>query len=287
MIKARVVVGSSLLLLIVGIFALDHVLKTDIGFLGVVVTCVLLGLAEFYSMVEKKGCAPFRLVGLLGGCAYVFVRWLGLRHDVASLHYEDLVIVLVVFAVFFAQGIRYKARDAVRNISATLLGFVYIPVLGCHILDLRHFAVGRRSLGEQTVIWFVLVAKSVDMGAFFVGRRLGRTKMSPVISPKKSVEGLVGGILSALVVGVLLYHLPITSMAPLPLVLTMAVSVCIAISGQLGDLAESMIKRDVEVKDSSGSMPGLGGILDVVDCLLISGPVTYYLLLFGSKLCNV
>ena len=287
MIKARVLVGSTLLTLIVGIFALDHVFKTDIGFLGVVVTCVLLGLAEFYSMVEKKGCAPFRLVGLLGGSAYVFVRWLGLRRGVASLPYDGLVVVLVVLAAFLAQGVRHKARDAVRNISATILGFVYLPVLGCHILDLRHFAVGRQLLGEQTVIWFVLVAKSVDMGAYFVGRRLGRTKMSPVISPKKSVEGLAGGVLSGLVVGVLLYHLPITRMAPLPLALTMAVSVCIGISGQLGDLAESMIKRDVEVKDSSGSMPGLGGVLDVVDCLLISAPVTYYLLLFGSKICSV
>lgn len=279
MIKARLLVGSSLLAACVAVFWLDHVCRTDVGFMVLVLGCVCAGLIEFYDLVEKTGCAPSRTTGLLAGSAYVLVHWLAVRERAASGSYEVLVITLCVFAAFFAQWARSGTSGAIRNISATVFGFLYIPFLGCHVLDMRHLALGDRAIGEQAVISFILVAKCVDMGAYFVGKGIGRTPMSPVLSPKKTVEGLVGGLTFGVAVGLLLHLSPAMRIAPM--VWTVTVCVAIGVAGQLGDLAESMLKRNAEVKDSSGTVPGLGGVLDVIDCLLVAAPVSYYLLLFG------
>ena len=282
MIKARLAVGTSLFAACVAVFWLDHIWQTDVCCMLLVLAFVCVGLIEFYDLVEKVGCKPSRVTGLLSGSAYVLVHWLTVRGAPATTSYEALVLTLCVFSAFLVQGVKHKARDAVRNISATLFGFLYIPFLGCHVLDLRHLALGDRAIGEQAVILFLLVAKSVDMGAYFVGKKIGRTQMSPVVSPKKTVEGLIAGLLSGVAVGLLLYLSPAMRVAPLGW--TVVVCVAIGISGQLGDLAESIIKRNVEVKDSSGMVPGLGGTLDVIDCLLVAAPVAYYLLVFGPKL---
>ena len=282
MIKARVYAGSTVVAIFVAILCLDHAFSTDVGLLAVVLALACAGLLEFYSLVEKKGCATFRSIGLIGAVAYVLTQWHGLRSGGAESPYGSLVVTAFVFAVFWAQGLRYKTDDAVRNISAALFGFVYIPYLGSYVLRLRHLTLDGVVVGEKAFVTCVLIAKAVDTGAYFVGRRLGRTKMSPRVSPKKTVEGLIGGLLAGLLVGVILYQFEVMRLAPLGW--TMVVSLAIGVSGQLGDLAESMIKRDVEVKDSSGLLPGLGGVLDIIDCLLVAVPVTYYLLLYGPKL---
>ena len=282
MIRARVYIGLSLLAGVVAVYGLDHVLRSDIGFLIMVEAFVWLGLTEFCNLVEKKGCAPFRKVVSGSAAVYVLVRWLHLRGTVAQA-FDVPVVTAFMFLVFFAQGIRHKTENAVKNISAAVFGFMYIPFLGGYILDMRFLkdASGEAVIGEQAVLCFILIAKAVDCGAFFVGRKFGRTKMSPVVSPKKSVEGLVAGLVCGVLVGLSLSAAPGLRIAPRWWIAV--VSLAIGASGQLGDLAESMVKRDAEVKDSS-AIPGLGGILDIIDCLLIAAPVAYCLLKVGPKL---
>ena len=261
---------------------LDHAFGVDYGFLALVLAFVCVGLTEFYSLIERKGCRPFRKIGLLGGCGYIAVRWLAVRPEGIDDRYAVLAVTAFVFAVFLAQGITLKAQDALRNVSAGVFGFIYIPFLGSHVLDMRYLSSTAGHIGEQAFVSFVIVAKSVDMGAYFVGKAFGRTKMTPVVSPKKSVEGLLAGLATGVLAGLLLHQLPAMRIASAGW--TVVVCLAIGIAGQLGDLAESMIKRDVGVKDSSGAIPGLGGTLDVIDCLLVAAPVAYYLLLLGPKL---
>ena len=280
MIRARVYIGVSILAGLVAIYCIDHMLETDVGFLLMVLAFMCAALTEFHNLVAKKGCAPFRRVVLGSAVAYVCMRWLRLRGSIEG-SYDVLALTLFMFLVFLAQGLRHKTDDAVKNISGALFGFMYIPFLGGHVLDLRFLESDGTAIGEQAVISLILIAKSVDTGAYFVGRKFGRTQLSPVLSPKKSVEGLVAGLLSGLLVAVLLHRSPGLRIAPLWW--TAVVSLAIGAAGQLGDLTESMIKRDVEVKDSN-VIPGLGGVLDIIDCLLVAAPVVYYLLRIGPKL---
>jgi len=128
-------------------------------------------------------------------------------------------------------------------------------------------------IGWQCVVTLVLVAKSGDIGAYFFGKKFGKHRLARVVSPKKSVEGAVFGLLSGALVAAVLASIPATRFAALPV--TIGFSIVVGIAAQLGDLAESLIKRDAEVKDSSSVVPGLGGVLDMTDCVLIAAPVGY------------
>jgi len=121
------------------------------------------------------------------------------------------------------------------------------------------------------VIQIIAIAKTTDIGAYAIGKRWGRHRLVPTISPKKSVEGAIGGLATGTLVG-MAFSLGL-HVFPLPFALIF--SVIISAVAQLGDLAESLIKRGVGVKDSGSSVPGFGGVLDVLDSLLVAGPVAY------------
>ncbi len=278
-IRIRVYIGAAILALVMAVFAVDRVLETNYAFLVLVEAFMCLALAEFFKLIGKKGGQPLRKTTLVMALLFVAVRWLHLRGDLSQ-SYDMPAVIVVVFALFLVQGIANKTTNAVQNVSGAIFAFMYVAFLGSYMLDLRFLSPGASDAGAQVVLAFILIAKSVDSGAYFVGRKLGRTKMSPVVSPKKTYEGLAGGLLCGVGAGMIIYYGFGWRIAP-PGWLAV-VCLAIGISGQLGDLAESMIKRDTGSKDSS-VIPGLGGILDIVDCLLVSAPVTYYLLLLGPK----
>jgi phosphatidate cytidylyltransferase len=130
--------------------------------------------------------------------------------------------------------------------------------------------------GTIAVALAVFVPKACDIGAYFTGRFLGRHRMAPVLSPKKTWEGAVGGLVLAAVVAVGLNRFgPVISGG---LIAEIAFSLVVGIAGMIGDLAESLIKRDCLTKDASQTIPGFGGVLDVVDAILFAAPVVYWLL---------
>jgi phosphatidate cytidylyltransferase len=186
---------------------------------------------------------------------------------------------LVVGVIVLAWGQVFRGQVDLSALSVTLWGLFYAGWMPAHFV-LLHNQTGGVGPGLVTLL-IVLIALS-DTGAYFIGNSLGRHKLSPKISPNKTWEGAIGGVIAAVLgMAVAWYidtHYP---SAPLPgwsLWAYALTGVVLAIAGQIGDLVESMMKRDAGVKDSGKLLPGHGGILDRCDGFLFAGPMLYYLL---------
>jgi phosphatidate cytidylyltransferase len=183
------------------------------------------------------------------------------------------VLVWCLFFLFLFYLMSYgHIEHPTQDLAVNILGLLYLPFLLGHVIWLRFLPQGK-----WWVLWFLLVIFTGDTGAYYSGRALGKTKLFPAVSPGKTWAGVAGGLAASLVAGVilgkwLLAELGIISLAILALVL--------AVVGLLGDLFESMLKRQVQVKDASGLLPGHGGMLDRLDSLLFTAPVVVYVRLF-------
>jgi phosphatidate cytidylyltransferase len=181
---------------------------------------------------------------------------------------EGFIFFLLSFALmacFLYQRIRYGLSGVLANCGAACFSILYLGLLGA-------FAPATYiDFGPWHLLMLIFVVKCSDIGAYTAGRFFGKHKFSPVISPKKTWEGMAGGVVLATLTAVAFaVFCDIMSWR-----LAIVFGVIFAFLGQLGDLAESMLKRDAETKDSSSSVPGFGGILDVVDSILITAPFGY------------
>jgi phosphatidate cytidylyltransferase len=213
---------------------------------------------------------------ILGALVYIYTI---LRMDEAFL--SDLysfiflgsVVVAFLLLVFLVQ------EDFIKNISNLLLSFVYIPVsLGLFFRSSLFSFTPVRDVLMPYEFWHILLVFifvwSSDTFAYLIGRKLGKHKIAPRISPNKTWEGFVGGLLGSLVVAWVLFALS----EPLPLRVMLLLAAVASVFGFMGDLLESRMKRSLGVKDSGNILPGHGGFLDRFDSLLVAGPVTYILL---------
>ena len=169
---------------------------------------------------------------------------------------------------------------AVYHISVTIFGVFYVAWLGSHLILLRelpHLKGLDYSLGFSFVIVVFVLTWCYDTGAYAIGRLFGRHKIFPRISPGKTLEGVFGGICFS-IAGILITRLIVADY--LTLLQAVALAVIASVIGQLGDLVESMIKRDVKIKDSSAAIPGHGGVLDRFDSLLFTSPLIYYFFMY-------
>ncbi len=187
--------------------------------------------------------------------------------------------------VFLTEMRRYRQPGtATVNVALSLFPFVYIGVLWGFIPLLRRFH--DNGWGMMALISAILIVKASDTGAYFTGRSLGRSKMSPILSPKKTVEGAIGGLVVAcLSCGIFFYFagptLVGTSFQMPPPERWLAYALLVAVAGMFGDLAESLLKRDMGSKDAGNQLPGLGGVLDVIDSVLFAAPVAYVCWVLG------
>jgi phosphatidate cytidylyltransferase len=213
---------------------------------------------------------------ILGALVYIYTI---LRMDEAFL--SDLysfiflgsVVAAFLLLVFLVQ------EDFIKNISNLLLSFVYIPVsLGLFFRSSLFSFTPVRDVLMPYEFWHILLVFifvwSSDTFAYLIGRKLGKHKIAPRISPNKTWEGFVGGLLGSLVVAWVLFALS----EPLPLRVMLLLAAVASVFGFMGDLLESRMKRSLGVKDSGNILPGHGGFLDRFDSLLVAGPVTYILL---------
>jgi phosphatidate cytidylyltransferase len=186
-------------------------------------------------------------------------------------------LLLAVAVLFTAELIRYQVPgETLARLAGGMLIASYLGVmLGC-LIQLRLIPPGRRGL--VALLATLLIVKLSDTGAFFVGRSLGRHHFS-VVSPKKTVEGVCGGIVAAMLVAWLIRDLLLPWLLPNSprggRLTYVAFGILLALAGLLGDLGESLLKRDVNQKDSSGWLRGLGGVLDILDSVLFAAPVSY------------
>ncbi|MEZ6156752.1 MAG: phosphatidate cytidylyltransferase [Candidatus Scalinduaceae bacterium] len=261
--------GTAMLVLFFGILFLDYIFDSDIG-LGVLsVIMGLVGLWEFYGLVEKKDFTPFKLSGIVCGVIVFLGLWLSVyREGFGQVFYG--IFVFIVLWLFGNQFCKQGINDAIKNVSVTIFGIIYTFYFLSFVMLLRHM-----QKGFGIILLVLLITKGGDIGGYFFGSWLGKHKLTP-ISPKKTIEGALFCLLSSVAIAVGLNSIP--GMRILPIYLIVPFGLLLSAVGIFGDLIESAMKRDMEVKDSSSVIPAFGGILDIIDSLLISIPVAYYFL---------
>ncbi|MDD5069123.1 MAG: phosphatidate cytidylyltransferase [Candidatus Omnitrophica bacterium] len=236
---------------------------------AVVTLLTFIALYEFFYMVEKKGVRLFVAFGLCVGT--VIPITINYRFAVSEGR-QFLFIIIALFMLFILELTKKKTHQAILSISATTFGIIYISWCFSFLIRIRQFP-GGAMLG----LFLLVVTKSSDIGAYFWGRKYGKTPLIKRVSPKKSLEGSIGGFFTSLLSGLIL--VPLTPIIKdLMFVQNVFLIIILAILSQLGDLFESLIKRDCQVKDSGKLLPGMGGVLDVIDSIIFTAP-TFYLYL--------
>lgn len=233
---------------------------------GILVTLLVgIGLLEFFNMVENKGVKLFKTFGLLIGLFLPISIYFKLPINEG---WQFLFVVAGLFMLFLLELTKRKNYEPILSISATVFGIIYIPWCFSSLLRIRQLPDGL-----VLVAFLLAVTKAGDIGAYFFGKRFGKISLIKRVSPKKSLEGSLGGFLVSLLVGVI-FSLFVKDL--LFFWEKFFLTTVLAIIAQLGDLFESLLKRDCNVKDSGNILPGIGGVLDVVDSLIFTAP-TFYL----------
>jgi phosphatidate cytidylyltransferase len=240
---------------------------------------VPLAAREMGAMFHANGVAASRrcmaiaaIAGLLV-CAFI-------PDPMSPLH--AVALVAAVATAVLVGSLVWHIRDknlhgATAAVGAAMFAFVYLGLMFGFLLALR------REHSAWVVAGVLLITKSCDIGAYFTGRSIGRHKLIPWLSPGKTWEGLLGGIITAALAamgGLWLYRhfVGLAGLGAMPWAYAALVGALFAIAGQAGDLLESVLKRDAGVKDSGQTLPGLGGILDVLDSILLTAPLAFWLL---------
>ncbi len=223
----------------------------------------LLGLFEFFTMLEKKGISIYKYFGIIVGV--MIPLSITFRFELTK-SWELLFIVLMLLFLIVMQLKRRENSGVIADISTTLFGILYICWFFSFLIKIRYLPGG---IGLLAAV--IIITKFADIGAYLIGTCCGKHPLLPRISPKKSVEGAIGG----LVFGILAAFAckPFLNFSDVKLLFA---GIVLSVLGQLGDLSESLLKRDCNVKDSSNLIPGIGGILDLIDSLLFTAPVFYF-----------
>ncbi|MFH1825027.1 MAG: phosphatidate cytidylyltransferase [Candidatus Firestonebacteria bacterium] len=258
-------------ILFIPLFTVTIFLENPIFYYCLVSIFLLLGLLEYHSMIKKANIETF---GWLNVLLFITVLYGMLKFRIFN--FNNLILygfltTLVVYSILIAIFSLFKrdVESSTMSIVFTIFGAFYLIILGSSLILLRNLGVGKTFFLFLTV-WIY------DSGAYFIGSAFGQRKIMPIISPNKSLEGLIGGVVISLIIVTFLKY--VTSIIPfdsLPYAFFVVIVVCL--SAQVGDLLESLLKRFCGVKDSSNIISGHGGILDKLDSFLLATPV--YLLL--------
>jgi phosphatidate cytidylyltransferase len=249
------------------------------GALALVTVVAALTLREFYQLMRGMGYEPFDRIGIGCGVFITLGPWIETIWPVPAVVW--LAFAIVLFSVRLLGERTPETR--VESLGSTLFGLVYVPFMlqfFTRILVARPDDVVTPDGRLLLCLWLVATAKFCDMGALLTGLAIGKHKMAPQISPKKTWEGAVGGVVFSMAVGATIAwcgraQLP-AHFSPLVAAL---MALPIAILGIVADLVESVIKRRANIKDSGGALPGMGGFFDMSDSLILAAPVGY--VLFG------
>jgi len=234
---------------------------------------LLLGVAawEFCTLFKRSGYAPATALVIIGVVTLAITR----LHS--GFIHQDLILTIIILAAMSYHLIAYeRGRDAsATDFAISLAGVAYLGILGSHLISLR--------LLPEGLWWFMLimpVAWLADSGAFFIGSRYGKHRMAPRLSPKKSWEGYIGGIVTGILAGILFSYLWGLVSPSLSISKGIIAGIILSVFPTLGDLGESMLKRQFGVKDSGNLLPGHGGILDRLDSWIWAAAIGYYLVFF-------
>ena len=244
------------------------------GFTALTVVLGILAALEFYRMVAASKRPPLTYFGLVWTALFILSRSSGLLSLLETRFNPELITPLLLTSALVLSLIgllvHRQKEGAFTSWVWTIAGILYIGWLLSHLVALRGLDSGR-----NLVFLVLFVTWISDTTAFLVGRRFGRHKMAPAISPAKTWEGTMGGVCGAIAMSILFFT-PTPFQLPLGCGQVIILSVLVSILGQVGDLIESLLKRNLGVKDSGRLMPGHGGVLDRIDSLILAGIVVYY-----------
>lgn len=235
-------------------------------FAGLVLVAAALGQHEFYRMAQVRRIQPNPVLGILIG-AFVVTESFHPLPGFAWKSYVVAALLLVLVARLFSPR---RVDGAIEDIAVTFLGIFYVALLFSFQVSIR-----MQGDGKQWLVFLFFVIWASDIGAYAVGMPWGRHRLYEKVSPKKSIEGFTGSLAAAAAMALLcrMWFMPVVTPGEI-----VAIAILLAVSGTIGDLAESLLKRAAGVKDSGNIIPGHGGILDRMDSMLFAAPVLYYYL---------
>jgi len=247
-----------------------------------------LGAWEYFRIARAAGLAPLEDVGIpLAGVAPLFVHARYLQLYELSLSAMALAVLAILALTLFLRGVNGRPLGAAASTvfgviyTGGMLSFAYAIRYHPYVIESVRVPLGGLAVtaGGLLLLLPLLLTWASDIGAYFVGRAFGKRKLMPSVSPGKTVAGAIGGLLATMLVGWLYARIVLTPSTQLALVRggVFIFAILVSVAAQIGDLAESLLKREAGVKDSSHIIPGHGGILDRFDSLLFVLPVSYVL----------
>jgi len=248
-------------------------------FLVIMMALAGFGLLEFYGLVEKRGLICFKEWGVFGGLLLIASTFfylsgvLGIQEAPAKANdFETSLLIIFVLGLCVRQFVSTHNTAGILAISTTLFGLMYVPWLLNFIQKINFFP---KANGTYYVLYFILVTKFSDTGAYAVGSLLGKHKMIPRISPGKTWEGFAGAVAVSTLASLLFAHFTGERLTGMNWKHAVILGILLSTSAVIGDLIESLFKREAGVKDSGNYFPGIGGILDLLDSLLFNAPLMY------------
>jgi phosphatidate cytidylyltransferase len=261
-----------------------HKWISDYFFLLIIVTLAGAGLVEFYGMVDRLGLQSYSRWGVFGGVLLLVATFLDISGEWGfaagpsrANDFESSFFILFVLGLCIRQFLSRHTTKGIVAISTTLFGLMYVPWLLNFIQKINFFWPGEQGhrQGHFYVLYFVLVTKFSDCGAYLVGSLLGKHKMIPRISPGKTWEGFAGALLVSTAASVLFAHFAGARLKGMTPAHAVILGLILGLAAVVGDLIESLFKREAGLKDSGRLFPGIGGILDLLDSLLFNAPLMY------------
>jgi len=299
MLRWRLALGVLIVGVLIGLCWLDHKAPfPGMCLFPLLVVGLWMATGEVLDLAQAGGIRPIRWTVYLSNLLVVSVAWgsalyffpyerkpelsgyFSANYPASTSNWILLALAAGVMLVLLAEMRRYERPGGVTvNVAAAVFAIVYLGTLLTFLIQLR------MSWGIAGLASVIIVTKMGDIGAYAVGRLLGRNKMAPGLSPGKTIEGAIGAIVFSVGASAVTFLWLVPKMNADANATTwlgwslFGAAVCV--SGMVGDLAESLIKRDVEQKDSSSWVPGFGGVLDILDSLLLASPVAYAFWAFG------
>jgi phosphatidate cytidylyltransferase len=244
-------------------------------FVVLAAAAMVLGLYEFYLLAGKKGIKADAAAGYLAAVALFVIFYFATPNPMQDrLDVQSLILVLLILTIGTLVAAAFRGapfEKMIASAGATILGVLYVVLLGGHLVALR--TGFPQKLSAHLLSFFFLVLMGSDIGAYYVGRAIGRHKLAPKISPGKTWEGVAGGVVAGLALATVAHF---WFFRELPLKWALALAAVMTALGILGDLTESALKRGAGAKDAAKILPGHGGALDRLDSLLFNAPLLYY-----------
>jgi phosphatidate cytidylyltransferase len=233
---------------------------------------MVLALYEFYLLAKRRELKPDVVAGFLGAAALFTIFYFNEIGQLPDLLMIEVTLIVLTAGSLIAATLRGAPFDKMlASTGATILGVLYIVLLGGHLVAVR--TGFEQTLSAHLLSFYFLVLMGADTGAYYVGRAFGKHKLAPSISPGKTWEGGVGGLIAGLLMATASHF---WFFRELPLKWALPLAAVLVVVGILGDLTESALKRGAGTKDAAKILPGHGGLLDRLDSLLFNAPLIYY-----------